>query len=278
MKGVDWTKLTTTLRHKRSTPQTTTGDLPLNQLYDNKRSLSAPLPEDMLSESQTEETPEAIEVNIHIPPNHQATPRAVSQPTVGAAALRPTAPRAAASAAEIQPINQPVGKRRQAAEDFIRDKKEAMAYYRHRVREEQEGQQKRDEWFGASPQDLQNLLSESTIDRRDSNADGVKKVDTMVRMQLESLPTFFPIFIILVSVGQLIAFSVIAYLGGFSPIGFGAENKTGLFSSPEPPLYVKNYSHLVPKNLWIGPDARYLIRVGAKFTPCMRKDHRIFAG
>ena len=41
----------------------------------------------------------------------------------------------------------------------------------------------------------------------------------MVRMQLESLLTFFPIFIILVSVGQLIPFSMIAYLGEFSPIG-----------------------------------------------------------
>ena len=73
----------------------------------------------------------------------------------------------------------------------------------------------------------------------------MKTVDTMVRMQLESLPTF----IILVSVGQLISFSMIAYLGEFSPIGFGAENKTGLFSSPETPFYVKNYSHLVPKNM-----------------------------
>ena len=122
--------------------------------------------------------------------------------------------------------------RQQTDEDFIHDKKEAMAYSSCHVREKQEEQQKREEWFGASPQDLRNLLSESTIDRRDSNADGVKTVDTMVRMQLESLPTFFPIFIILVNVGQLIPFSMIAYLGEFSPIGFGAENKTGLFSSP----------------------------------------------
>ena len=70
---------------------------------------------------------------------------------------------------------------------------------------------------------------------------------------------------------------MIAYLGEFSPIGFGAENKTGLFSSPELPFYVKNYFHLVPKNMLIGPDAPYLIHVGAKFTPCMRKDPRIFA-
>ena len=66
--------------------------------------------------------------------------------------------------------------RQQADEDFIRDKKEAMAYSRRHVREEQEEQQKREEWFGASPQDLRNLLSESTIDQRDSNADGVKRL------------------------------------------------------------------------------------------------------
>ena len=44
------------------------------------------------------------------------------------------------------------------------------------MREEQEEKQKREKWFGASPQDLRNLLSESTIDRRDSNADGVKRL------------------------------------------------------------------------------------------------------
>ena len=138
--------------------------------------------------------------------------------------------------------------RQQADEDVIHDKKEAIVYSRCHVREEQEEQQKREEWFGASPQDLRNLLSESTIDRRDSNT-GVKTVDTMVRMQLESFPTFFPIIIILVSVGQLIPFSMITYLGEFSPIGFGAEIKTGLFSSPELPFHVKNYSHLVPKHM-----------------------------
>ena len=155
----------------------------------------------------------------------------------------------AASAAEIYLINQPVGMHQQACEDVIHDKKEAMAYSRCHVREEQEEQQKREEWFGASPQDLRNPLSESTIDQRDSNADGVKTVDTMVRMQLESLPTFFPIFTILVSVRQLIPFSMIAYLGEFCLIGFGAENEMGLFSSPETPFYVKNYSHLLPKNM-----------------------------
>ena len=82
----------------------------------------------------------------------------------------------AASAAEIQLINQPVGMRQQADEDFICDEKEAMAYFRRHVREEQEEQQKREEWFGASPQDLRNLLSESTIDRIYSIADGVKRL------------------------------------------------------------------------------------------------------
>ena len=66
--------------------------------------------------------------------------------------------------------------RQQADEDFIHDKKEAMAYSRCHVREKQEEQQKREEWYGASPQDLRNLLSESTIDRRDSNAGGVKQL------------------------------------------------------------------------------------------------------
>lgn len=272
VKGVDWTKLTTTLQRKRAALQTSE-NLPLDPLHNNKRSISAPAPEEML-ESVDEEISGAIEVDVHNPPNQA---RAASQPVVRAATSHPNASHAAVSAPEIQPINEPARRHQQTDDTFIHDAKEAMAYYRRRVREEQEEQQKKEEWFGSSPQDMQNLLSESTIDRRDSSAGGVKKVDTMVRMQLESLPTFFPIFIILVSIAQLIAFGVTAYLGGFSPIGFGAENKTGLFSSPEPPYHVKNYSHLVPKNMWIGPDARYLIHIGAKFTPCMRTDHRIFA-
>ena len=79
--------------------------------------------------------------------------------------------------------------RQQADEDFIRDKKEAMAYSRRHVREEQEEQQKREEWFGASPQDLRNLLSESPIDRRNSNADGVKR---LTQWSVGVTPDFLP--------------------------------------------------------------------------------------
>lgn len=264
--------LTSTL-HRKQFSSHVDQSIQMDLLYDNQQSSS--LHDVVLSDFQSQSqhtSPETVQVDVH-------SSHIPSQPAVqGVPSIQAVRPRAVVSAPELQPITQSgeqlsVQSRHGKESQFISDAKEAMAYYRRRVREEEEEKRNKEEWFGY---DQQNLL-ESTTERKQSRGDGAKKVDTLVRIQLESLPSFFPIFVILVSVGQLIAFGVTAYLGGFAPIGFGAENMTDVFSSPEPP-YEKNFTHQVSKNLWIGPDARYLIHVGAKFTPCMRKDHKIFSG
>ena len=35
---------------------------------------------------------------------------------------------------------------------------------------------------------------------------------------------------------------------------------------------------VVHPNLWLGPDEHFLIKFGAKFSPCMREDHLINIG
>lgn len=105
------------------------------------------LPEEMMSESLSEENiPETTQVQVqaqvHHPPSHQPYPcaRAASQPAMRAAQSPQVAgPRAASSAAEIQeaaarPAAQPAAHRQREQEgEFIRDRKEALAYYRRRV-------------------------------------------------------------------------------------------------------------------------------------------------
>eukprot|EP00118_Oscarella_pearsei_P017384 m.171691 g.171691 ORF g.171691 m.171691 type:complete len:729 (+) comp39070_c1_seq4:1248-3434(+) len=223
-------------------------------VYDNRASVTTPKPD---SEGSSEEYISDTEIKPQLPPKRQRQEPKQTRQNAGRA--------------------QVAGPSRGAAtnDEFMRDPNEALVYYRRRVKEEAEAEEKHKkenaEWFGFD----QSALMSSSQDV--GKGKGKKEnVDTFVRMQLESLPQFFPIFIILISVGQVIAMGLTAYFGRFAPIGLGVDKTNESFSSLLPP-YTANFTHTVAKNMWIGPNGRYLIQVGAKFTPCMREDSKIYA-
>ena len=58
---------------------------------------------------------------------------------------------------------------------------------------------------------------------------------------------------------------------GFGPIGHGGlAKRTGLVLTEW--LTLEQVDVREPSNFWVGPSARDLVHLGAKFSPCMRRD------
>ena len=96
-----------------------------------------------------------------------------------------------------------------------------------------------------------------------------------MRRKVESLPSFWPVFIVIVSIVQVAAMIVLLAIRGLAPIRASPESFTEEF----PSLLNISTTALVTYhrsfNLWIGPTAPNLILFGAKFPPCMRSDDGI---
>ena len=116
----------------------------------------------------------------------------------------------------------------------------------------------------------------------------LQRQSTLVRREVASLPTFWPICIVLISlaqIGGLITIMVITRPP--APINVGPQGYVSDFPTLKYPYVLtnatnsSNVTNTTPKtsvtyylasNLWIGPRPVDLIRLGAKFSPCMRDD------
>lgn len=116
--------------------------------------------------------------------------------------------------------------------------------------------------------------------RRERRAGRTKleRQSTLIRQKVESLPTFFPFFILGITLIQSVATIVAIIIGGLAPIGIlpnivndeAASLRNATFKA-------EIISYEEPFNPWIGAPIPFLITFGAKFTPCMREDHKINA-
>jgi membrane associated rhomboid family serine protease len=82
---------------------------------------------------------------------------------------------------------------------------------------------------------------------------------------------FFTWFMI-VSQTLILAISLLIY--GFGPWGFTTRTYSKKVFVPSLSLQEVEYGE--PSNVWVGPPAAALIRLGAKFAPCMRRDRLVF--
>ena len=198
--------------------------------------------------------------------------------------------------------------------DFISDKDEGYAYYKRFITAENRLRGRRQhydalEFFGggAGAMTQSGDLTRSSTRRARLDQPGVRpkkakvtklqRQSTLVRREVASLPTFWPICIVLISlaqIGGLITIMVITR--PIAPINIMPEGNVGVFPtlkypyvqspntttnssnttasnitsiSPTPKTSVAYY---LASNLWIGPRPVDLIRLGAKFSPCMRVD------
>ncbi|KJE89532.1 hypothetical protein CAOG_00981 [Capsaspora owczarzaki ATCC 30864] len=95
------------------------------------------------------------------------------------------------------------------------------------------------------------------------------RLDTLVKDQLRAMPVYKPWFTRFIIAIQLIM--LIAELGkaGVAPIAFNIEVET---ANKAWFVGVRTYSRNSSANFWIGPDTKFLINFGAKYTPCIRQD------
>eukprot|EP01137_Pigoraptor_chileana_P036771 Opistho-2@32927 len=107
-----------------------------------------------------------------------------------------------------------------------------------------------------------------------SSAPKLARMNTFVRKQVASMPTFKPWFIWTMTIAQIIVMIVELAVGGISPIGFSSKTVTG--SVPSFSGDMMSVSTNKTQNFWIGPDTTFIIHWGAKYTPCMRKDAKTF--
>ena len=124
----------------------------------------------------------------------------------------------------------------------------------------------------------------------------LQRQSTLIRREVESLPTFWPVFIIFISIAQVsphpfshrpcagahvsmisqvVAMIVLLPIYGLAPIDVFPVERTEVFPSLLTQNATDNVTYFRSVNLWIGLTPLDLIRLGAKFSPCMRTDFGI---
>ncbi|VDN16812.1 unnamed protein product [Dibothriocephalus latus] len=84
-----------------------------------------------------------------------------------------------------------------------------------------------------------------------------------------------PYFTYFVSFVQVVVLIVACAGYGFAPVGLDSEHQvTGEILLPS--LVVERVCRIEDENLWIGPRQADLIRIGARYSPCMRTDATMF--
>lgn len=91
---------------------------------------------------------------------------------------------------------------------------------------------------------------------------------------LDKFDDYRPFFTWFVIVSQILilAISLLAY--GFGPWGFTMHTYSKKVIVPS--LSLQEVEYAEPSNVWGGPPAAALVRLGAKFAPCMRRDRLVF--
>ena len=82
-----------------------------------------------------------------------------------------------------------------------------------------------------------------------------------------------PYFTYWITTVQIVVMVAALATYGFGPFGVGLTRSTGLVLTEW--LTLEQVDVREPANFWVGPSAKDLIHLGAKFSPCMRRDNLI---
>eukprot|EP00050_Salpingoeca_kvevrii_P017500 m.65747 g.65747 ORF g.65747 m.65747 type:complete len:629 (+) comp7585_c0_seq1:203-2089(+) len=169
-------------------------------------------------------------------------------------------------------------------EDLCYDFDRAMGHYRKVIDGDIQAERKerKKKWFGPKPA--------RPDDRSRTHAKGkprLRRNQTWVALQLQSLPTFTPWFIYLMTFLQFVVVIVLCghahTTGNFGEFRLGnlvekcsLDGLTGELC----PLMFNGSRDTTAEltteaNMWFGPTKSYMLSIGAKFPPCMRKDGQI---
>lgn len=99
------------------------------------------------------------------------------------------------------------------------------------------------------------------------------RITSDVKQQLDDLDDHRPFFTYWVTTVQILVTIISLAVYGFGPVGFHKTQRSSLVLVTS--LSLQEVDYFEPDNFWIGPRAADLVHLGAKFTPCMRKDKKI---
>ena len=137
--------------------------------------------------------------------------------------------------------------------------------------------------------DVDNVVLDAVLDRSDEPRGfgmgffgnlvhreyNTKRRSRAVRQQLDDLEDYRPYFTYWISTVQIIVMIIGMCWYGLAPFGVELRLQSGFVRTET--LTQEKVAYYEPPNFWVGPRAADLIRLGAKFSPCMRNDPQIEA-
>ncbi|KFM66560.1 Inactive rhomboid protein 1, partial [Stegodyphus mimosarum] len=100
------------------------------------------------------------------------------------------------------------------------------------------------------------------------------RITSSVKEQLDDIDDHRPFFTYWVTTVQVLVTVISLAVYGFGPFGIRKTQRSGEVMVTS--LHLQQVDYFEPDNFWLGPRAADLVHLGAKFTPCMRKDKNIF--
>lgn len=111
--------------------------------------------------------------------------------------------------------------------------------------------------------------------KRSKGRSKLQRQNTLIREKVQSLPTFWPIFIFGITFVQVVVVVVLIILRGLAPINIAPNERSNQFPSLFNETGNETVTYYRYTNPWVGIGVLDLIQCGAKFTPCMRRDRAI---
>ncbi|KAM8837350.1 inactive rhomboid protein 1-like isoform 3-T5 [Spinachia spinachia] len=100
-----------------------------------------------------------------------------------------------------------------------------------------------------------------------------KRIDSFIRRQIEDMGDHRPFFSYWISCVHLLITILAVSVYGIAPVGF-SQHETVDSVLRNKGVY-ENVKFVQQQNFWVGPSSEALIHLGAKFSPCMRRDREI---
>ncbi|XP_048090018.1 inactive rhomboid protein 1 isoform X2 [Alosa alosa] len=100
-----------------------------------------------------------------------------------------------------------------------------------------------------------------------------KRIDSYVKRQIEDMDDHRPFFTYWITFVHLLITILSVCIYGIAPVGF-SQHETVDSVLRNKGVY-ENVKFVQQENFWVGPSSEKLIHLGAKFSPCMRRDHQV---
>ncbi|XDV12594.1 hypothetical protein PO909_001219 [Leuciscus waleckii] len=100
-----------------------------------------------------------------------------------------------------------------------------------------------------------------------------KRIDSYVKQQIEDMDDHRPFFTYWITFVHILITILAVCIYGIAPVGF-SQHETVDSVLRNKGVY-ENVKFVQQENFWIGPSSEALIHLGAKFSPCMRRDHQV---